>query len=55
MPDRDPPPDAPARRDKLSSLRVLDHPLFDRTFLAAWGGEPWQPNEADRLAANEPC
>jgi hypothetical protein len=48
-----PPPDPPAWRDKLSSLRVLEQPLFDQTFLAAWRGEPWQPNEADRLAATE--
>jgi hypothetical protein len=48
-----PPPAAPAWRDKLSPFRVLDQPLFDPVFLAAWGDEPWQPNEADRKAATE--
>jgi hypothetical protein len=48
-----PPPDAPAWRDKLSSLRVLDQPLFDVAFLAAWGRESWDPNEADRKAATD--
>lgn len=47
------PPATPAWRDKLSSLRVLGRPLFDEAFLAAWGDEPWEPNEADRKAATE--
>jgi hypothetical protein len=47
------PPATPVWRDKLSSLVVLDHPLFDQAFLAAWGSEPWQPNDADRKAATE--
>jgi len=44
---------APHWRDKLSSLRVLDHPLFDPEFLAAWGDETWHPNDDDRSAATE--
>jgi hypothetical protein len=46
-------PATPVWRDKLSPLRVLDQPLFDQAFLDAWGDEPWQPNDADRKAANE--
>jgi hypothetical protein len=43
----------PAWREKLSSPRVNDQPLFDAAFVAAWGDEPWQPADADRQAAAE--
>ena len=48
------PSDTPPHwRDKLSSLRVLDHPLFDPAFVTAWGDEIWDPNDDDRGAAAE--
>src|SRR5262249_49626066 len=47
------PPATPSWRDKPSPLHVADEPLFDQTFVAAWGDEPWQPNDADRKAATE--
>jgi hypothetical protein len=46
-------PATPVWRDKLSDLRAGDQPLFDQAFLAAWGNEPWQPEDADRKAATE--
>lgn len=48
-----PPDTSPRWRDKLSSFRVLDHPLFDPAFLTAWGDENWDPNDDDRNAAAE--
>jgi hypothetical protein len=48
-----PPDTTPHWREKLSSLRVIDHPLFDPAFLAAWGDETWDPSDDDRKAATE--
>jgi hypothetical protein len=45
--------ETPTWRDKLSSFRVANDALFDQAFVAAWGDERWQPDDADRAAAAE--
>ncbi|MCY1644067.1 hypothetical protein [Methylorubrum sp. SL192] len=38
--------------DKLKSYAGEEHPLFDEVFLQRWGGQIWNPQEADKKAAS---